>query len=293
MINKKEEKIVFTNSTLPDNNESVYSNKNSEDKALRFDDGKIRHDLLPGHALNELAKVYTMGAKKYADNNWRKGMKWSRVLASLKRHLNYIENGVDFDDESKLLHAAHVAWNAITLLEYYKIYPQGDDRCHTYLEVPKIGLDIDDVLADFVPAYIKKFNLPVPEFWNFRYDTLINLKEITKDKEFYISLKPKVSPKDIPFEPHCYITSRSIPKEWTEEWLQNNGFACKPVYTVDFEHSKLQVAKESGIDIYVDDRYDNFVELNKNGICTYLFDTPWNQRYNVGYKRIKSLKELM
>ena len=63
---------------------------NIEEKpgALRYDEGKIRHDLLPGHAINELAKVYTMGAKKYADHNWRKGMKWSRVIASLKRHLN-------------------------------------------------------------------------------------------------------------------------------------------------------------------------------------------------------------
>ena len=53
------------------------------------------------------------------------------------------------------------------------------------------------------------------------------------------------------------------------------------------------VIKDLDIDIFVDDRFDNFVELNKAGICCYLFDAPHNRRYDVGYKRIKSLKELI
>jgi uncharacterized HAD superfamily protein len=56
--------------------------------------------------------------------------------------------------------------------------------------------------------------------------------------------------------------------------------------------SKIDVAKESGIDIFVDDRFENFVELNNAGICCYLFDSPHNRRYDVGHKRIKSLSEL-
>ena len=43
---------------------------------------------------------------------------------------------------------------------------------------------------------------------------------------------------------------------------------------------------------FVDDKFENFVELNKNGICCFLMDAPHNQRYDVGHKRIKSLKEL-
>ena len=62
--------------------------------------------------------------------------------------------------------------------------------------------------------------------------------------------------------------------------------------TVEVGHSKVDIIKESGIEIFVDDRFDNFVELNKAGICCYLFDAPHNRRYDVGYKRIKSLKEL-
>ena len=54
----------------------------------------------------------------------------------------------------------------------------------------------------------------------------------------------------------------------------------------------VAAAKDAKIDIYVDDRFTNFVELNKAGICCYLFDAPHNQRYSVGYKRIKNLSEL-
>jgi hypothetical protein len=266
--------------------------------ALRYDSGKIRHDLIPPHALNELAKVYTMGAKKYAPHNWRKGMAWSRVLGSLKRHLNEIEMCNDYDEESGLYHAAHVAWNAITLLEYYKIYPQGDDRPHDYIHAsPKIGLDIDEVICDFMGGWCKKWSLSEnPTSWFFDREIRERLEQMKQDNElddFYLSLKPLISPTDIPFEPHCYITSRPVTTQITERWLAIHGFPAMPVYTVPLGSSKVEACKNANIDIFVDDRYSNFVELNKNGICTFLYDAPHNQRYDVGYKRIKNLKELI
>lgn len=268
-----------------------------KDGALRYDTGKIRHELIPGHAMNELAKVYSMGAQKYADHNWRKGMKWSRVIASLKRHLNYIEQGIDHDDESKLLHAAHVAWNAITLLEYYKIYPQGDDRPHNYLTQPKIGLDIDEVLCNWLNTWRQYWGIKdVATAWYFDRqigERFAKMKEDGTLNDFYLNLPPLIDPKSIPFEPHCYITSRPVPVEITTKWLDMWGFPTKPVYCVGTGQSKVDVAKQSGIDIFVDDCYDNFVALNKAGICTYLYDAPHNYRYDVGYKRIKSLKELV
>jgi uncharacterized HAD superfamily protein len=72
-----------------------------------------------------------------------------------------------------------------------------------------------------------------------------------------------------------------------------HGFPIKPVYTVGLGQSKVQVAKDSGLDVFVDDRYDNFVELNRNGICTYLMDAPHNRRYDVGYKRLYNLNSLI
>jgi uncharacterized HAD superfamily protein len=75
--------------------------------------------------------------------------------------------------------------------------------------------------------------------------------------------------------------------------LDDNGFPTKPVFCVGVGQSKVDVAKQTGIDIFVDDSFDNFKALNAAGICCFLYDTPHNQRYDVGYKRIHSLKELV
>jgi|SRR6185436_2684953 len=269
---------------------------NEKGLAMRFDSGKPMHELIPPFAINELAKIYEMGAKKYAPNNWRKGMKWSRVIASLKRHLNYIESGEDFDKESNLYHAAHIIWNAVTLLEYYKIYPQGDDRPHGYLNHPKIGLDIDEVICDWMGAWVKLHDLEVPTSWFFDRDIMKKFQEMRENgtlDNFYLGLQPKMNPLDIPFEPFAYVTSRPISTEITEKWLDRHGFPARPVITVPAGTSKVDVIKDSGIEIFIDDRFDNFTELNNAGICCYLWDSPHNQRYDVGFKRIKSLKELV
>jgi hypothetical protein len=46
-------------------------------------------------------------------------------------------------------------------------------------------------------------------------------------------------------------------------------------------------------DIFIDDRFDNFVELEKNGICCFLMTAEHNKRYNVGYRRIDDIKEFL
>lgn len=265
----------------------------NKDKGLRYNEGKIRYDLITPFALEQMAKVLTKGAEKYAERNWEKGMRWSKVIASLERHLQAMKAGEDFDKESGLLHSAHVITNALFLTEYYRIYPQGDDRPHGYLTLPKIGLDIDEVICDWVGHWTTHHGQETPEFWNFDKDIGSKFEELKDDKEFWLSIPPKIDPKELPFEPHCYITSRIIPTEWTEQWIQNNNFPTMPVHTVGHGQSKVQVALESGIEWFVDDRYENFVELNQAGICCFLFDAPHNQRYNVGYKRIHHLKDLI
>ena len=47
-----------------------------------------------------------------------------------------------------------------------------------------------------------------------------------------------------------------------------------------------------GVEIFVDDSFDNFVELNKAGIFTYLYTAPWNIKHDVGHMRIDSLNDL-
>lgn len=259
-------------------------------KGSRFNDEKTRFDLIPEFANEQFAKVLTYGARKYSDNNWKRGMPFTVILASLERHLQAFKRGEDYDPETGLLHTAHIMCNSAFLTEYYKIYPQGDDRQHSYLENKRIALDIDDVLSDFIGPFCKRFGIDkLPTSWNFcemTYDRLVQLKD---DKEFWENLPVKTNPEDIPFEPCCYITSRNIPVEWTRNWLKKNGFPIVPIHTVGIDKTKVEIAKEAKVDIFVDDKFQNFVELNNAGIFCYLFDASHNKRYNVGHKRVYDL----
>ena len=266
---------------------------NEKGNGLRYNEGKNRLDLVPTSLVEEVGKVLTFGANKYGDNNWRSSMKWSKCIASLERHLVAFKNGIDFDEESGLLHLSHLGCNVAFLLEYYKIFPQGDDRPHRYLLQNKIGLDIDEVIADFVGAVMKRFPDKIKErsiYWN---DPILHecFAKVRDDEEFWLSIEPTI--KELPFEPHCYITSRSINKEITQRWLDMHGFPHAPLYAMQSNQSKVEAAKESGCDVFVDDSYDHFLDLNRAGIFCYLFDAPHNRRYDVGIRRIKSLNELV
>lgn len=267
-------------------------NKYDKGEGLRFNSNKLRYDLLHPVAQEGIVSVLTAGAKKYEPRNWEKGMNWSTVLASLKRHIAAIEQGEDYDKETGLLHIDHVQCNAHFLSAYYTIFPQGDDRRHKYLEVPKVGLDIDEVLADFVGGLMKRFPSMDSRavYWN-DYKLQERFKEVIDDESFWLGLDAKVD--SLPFEPHCYITSRPCSTEITEKWLASKGYPKAPVYTVGLDKSKIDVARESGIDVFVDDAYHNFVELNKAGILCYLLTAPHNERYDVGHKRLNNLQDLM
>ena len=52
---------------------------------------KIRYDLVPAHGIKEISKVLTSKLDTYEENQWKKGMKWTEVLSSLKKHLNEFE----------------------------------------------------------------------------------------------------------------------------------------------------------------------------------------------------------
>lgn len=262
-----------------------------KNQALRYNEGKLRYDLLEPYAIEKLTEVFTKGAEKYSDNNWRSGFKWSSLLASLKRHLNSFEKGDDFDEETKLLHIAHVAWNAMALITHYKEHPELDDRKLPFLQAKKVGLDIDGVLADFNKGISNKIGVDNfdPHHWN---DPIIGkiYKEISKEKEFWLEMPPLLNGDDLEFEPSIYITSRGIPVEWTEEWLDLHGFPKAKVIDVG-KNSKIEAAIDSGIDYFIDDRYENFYDLNRNGICTFLMSAKYNKKHDVGYRRVYSLND--
>lgn len=53
----------------------------------KFDEGKVRIELVPPEAIFAIASILTFGASKYGERNWEKGMSWSRVFGALMRHM--------------------------------------------------------------------------------------------------------------------------------------------------------------------------------------------------------------
>ena len=99
-----------------------------EDPAVKYDDGKPRYDLIPPEALDGLARLYGMGAGKYEDRNWEKGMCWSRVFAAMMRHAWKWWRGEEYDQDDGQHHLLSVMWCAMALYTYFVRRSGTDDR---------------------------------------------------------------------------------------------------------------------------------------------------------------------
>src|SRR5690606_33038492 len=87
---------------------------------LKFDTDKLRYDLIPVSALEALAKVLTVGAKKYKPNNWLECKEPERYIAALMRHIEAYRAGEWLDDGeggTGLPHLACAMTNLAFLLE--------------------------------------------------------------------------------------------------------------------------------------------------------------------------------
>jgi len=99
----------------------------------KTDVDKLRYDLIPPHALEALAYVYTIGANKYGDDNYLKGMSYRRVIAAAFRHIAAWQKGRVKDPDDGQHPLASVAWCMFTLMEYERRGIGVDDR--------KVGLN--------------------------------------------------------------------------------------------------------------------------------------------------------
>lgn len=113
-------------------------------KGMKYDDDKLRFDLIPPIALRSLAEVYTFGARKYTDNSWQNLPNFEeRYLAALHRHLNAHQLGELRDEDSGLYHLDHLLWNVVALR--WKLQQDEEasqtftvtGRCQVILEAPE------------------------------------------------------------------------------------------------------------------------------------------------------------
>lgn len=120
-------------------------------EAVKNDQGKTMMGLLPPDALEETAKVFTYGAKKYSPYNWAagSGFPYSRLYDALQRHLNAFWSGEDFDEVGNY-HLACACCNVMMLLSTYLRGIGADDRPFTIIKKintkplsPKESMDIE------------------------------------------------------------------------------------------------------------------------------------------------------
>jgi hypothetical protein len=83
-------------------------------------DNKPRPDLISPFAEERQGHWLRMGARKYAERNWEKGMPFSRCIASLKRHVMKFQQGLKDED-----HLAAIMFNAMALIHYEEMIERG------------------------------------------------------------------------------------------------------------------------------------------------------------------------
>lgn len=92
------------------------------------DTEKVRMGLVPVLPVVEVAKVLTIGARKYGDRNWEAGMDWHRPYDALERHLKQWWNREGPDKDTGLSHLAHACCELMFLMEYEARGIGNDDR---------------------------------------------------------------------------------------------------------------------------------------------------------------------
>ena len=174
----------------------------------------------------------------------------------------------------------------------------------------RIGCDVDGVLAEFVPAYVRVLedvaghaailSSPFPLVWDFEElagFTPVNVKDawtvITQSDRFWRDLTAipgiwdAIKHMDLARLTHAldttFITDRmGLAAKWqTEVWLMKRGATCP---TVLLTGDKAAACRLLNLDVYIDDCLSNAnavmgdVRLRHTNTRVYLVDAPDNRR---------------
>lgn len=94
----------------------------------KFDQGKPDVSLVTKELIFAAAKALEFGAEKYGRDNYKLGMKWTKIYNALMRHMLAFNSKEDLDPESGLSHLYHAAANLNMLIYYYENKIGEDDR---------------------------------------------------------------------------------------------------------------------------------------------------------------------
>lgn len=135
----------------------------------------------------------------------------------------------------------------------------------------RIGLDIDDCLADFWGAYCEYFDTANnPKMLQDHIITRNVQQILSKDKDFWLNLEVINMPD---FVPELYCTKRVNNKAWTREWLRRNGFPDRPIYQMYYQHGNKADMIKGRVDVFVDDSLTNVLKCQKSGLPALVYHT--------------------
>ena len=184
----------------------------------------------------------------------------------------------------------------------------------------KIGIDIDEVIVEFVKGYLKKYKEKYSKDFNFDNIFSYNLWEslgITKEEseeltdEFYnsehfenIEIIDGVNEALVELLKNneiVFITSRPIKlKNRTENFIKTNfpNILFKLIFSNDFfpqgNLSKGEICKLEGIELLIEDHKEYSLSCAEKGIKVFLFDKPWNKDFeHENVLRVSGWKEVL
>lgn len=114
--------------------------KMSSDKALRYNEGKVRMSFLSMKGLLPMVYVLMFGAIKYAKNNWKKDMDLFEILESMYRHVDKLRDGEAYDEDTGLHHIGAIMCNGM-FFSYHMVKQFGEQA------IFKPGTDKDELIS--------------------------------------------------------------------------------------------------------------------------------------------------
>jgi FMN phosphatase YigB (HAD superfamily) len=183
-----------------------------------------------------------------------------------------------------------------------------------------VALDIDGVLADFVPPFVRVLekragngaidlqSITDPNFSNHPYlsKEIVSqcILEVSNDPAFWQQLAPLPPPEHwralntlsrqerLVFITHRYERETYDIGRVTCDWLKKHGITQPVVYFT--QNHKSELIGELGVDLFVDDRHENCRDVAENtGAVVFMPHRTYNQSFShPRVQRIQDLDEL-
>ena len=142
----------------------------------------------------------------------------------------------------------------------------------------RIGLDIDDVVAQFFPAMCRKVGKACERIniWDGVDEAAfvrLNMPKVEANNRFWLNLVPLSRPEDFTFDFDYYVTSS--PKamiKYRIEWLRMHGFPIRPVVQ---SMDKLKTMHDLNLDVLIDDKPATLDKIKDAGFIPIQFIPPY------------------